>query len=401
MSWVESTDTATGARFTGMFPVATTTLAPSPPRWLATGEIAYRRMLALIEGARVSIRCETYIWSDDEVGDRFRGALTRAAARGVHVRVLVDGVGSAELPADYWNGFEQAGGSARIFNPLSPRYFALRNHRKLLLVDDATAIVGGFNLARAYDGDGVTRGWRDFGVELSAPAALLPLAESFDSLFRDHRLRHWLLRHVRRAFLKWPRSYTQEGPVLFSGPRLVRNQFRHQLLRTLHAAKHVSIVSAYFLPGFRLQRALCRVARRGGIVELLLAGKTDVPLAQLAARTYYGSLLRAGVRIWEYQPQVLHAKLAIIDDAVFAGTANLDARSLGINYEFMVHFDDPALTYAATASFVGDLPYAREITLDDWREQQTWPLRLRGAWARFLLTKVDPWLAHQQMRNIP
>ena len=107
------------------------------------------------------------------------------------------------------------------------------------------------------------------------------------------------------------------------------------------------------------------------------------------------------MRIWEYQPQVLHAKLAIIDDAVFAGTANLDARSLGINYEFMVHFDDPALTYAATASFVGDLSYAREITLDDWREQQTWPLRLRGAWARFLLTKVDPWLARQQMRNIP
>jgi len=122
----------------------------------------------------------------------------------------------------------------------------------------------------------------------------------------------------------------------------------------------------------------------------------------MGARTHHlGSLLRAGVRIWEYQPQVLHAKLAIIDDAVFAGTANLDARSLGINYEFTVHFDDPALTYAATASFVGDLPFAREITLDDWREQQTWPLRLRGAWARFLLTKVDPWLARQQMSNIP
>ena len=384
-----------------MFSAVTTPLAPVPPRWLATGEIAYRRMLALIEGARVSIRCETYIWSDDEVGDRFRGALTRAAARGVHVRILVDGVGSAELPAGYWGGLEQAGGCARIFNPLSPRYFALRNHRKLLLVDDATAIIGGFNLARAYDGDGVTRGWRDFGVELSAPAALRPLAESFDSLFRDHRLRHGLLRHVGRALLRWPRRYPPEGPVLFSGPRLVRNQFRHQLLRTLHAAKHVSIVSAYFLPGFRLQRALCRVARRGGVVDLLLAGKTDVPLAQRAARTYYGTLLRAGVRIWEYQPQILHAKLAIIDDAVFAGTANLDARSLGINYEFMVHFDDAALTDAARAAFVGDLHQAREITLKDWREQQTWPLRLRGAWARFLLTQVDPWLARQQVKTTP
>ena len=123
------------------------------------------------------------------------------------------------------------------------------------------------------------------------------------------------------------------------------------------------------------------------------------PLAQRAARTAYGSLLRTGVRIWEYQPQVLHAKLGIIDDEVFAGTANLDVRSLGINYEFMVHFDDPALTDAARAAFVGDLNHAREITLDDWREQQTWPLRLRGAWARFLLTQVDPWLAHQQMKT--
>ncbi len=404
-SLAESADTETGARLTGLFPVAATTptrtFAPPPPRWLATGEIAYRRMLTLIAEARISIRCETYIWSDDEVGDRFRSALTRAAARGVHVRVLVDGVGSAELPDDYWVGLEHAGGSARAFNPLSLRHFALRNHRKLLLVDDATAIVGGFNLALVYDGDGVTRGWRDLGVELSEPAALLQLAESFDSLFRDHRLRHWLLRHVRRASVRWPRFYTREGPVVFSGPRLGRNQFRRQLLRTLHAAQHVRIVSAYFLPGFRLRRALRRVARRGGTVELLLAGKTDVPLAQLAARTLYGSLLAAGVRIWEYQPQILHAKLAIIDDAVFAGTANLDARSLGINYELMVHLDDPVLTHAARASFVGDLRYAHEITLDAWRKKQTWPLRLRGAWARFLLTQVDPWLARQQMRNIP
>ena len=375
--------------------------APAPTRWLATGEIAYRRMLALIDGARVSIRCETYIWSDDEVGDRFRGALTRAAARGVQVRVLVDGVGSAELPDDYWVGLEHAGGSARIFNPLSLRHFALRNHRKLLVVDDVTAIIGGFNLGLAYDSDDVTRGWRDLGVELRAPAALRQLAESFDSLFRDHRLRHWLMRHVRRTSLRWPRFYTRAGPVLFSGPRLVRNQFSRQLLLALREAKHVRIVSAYFLPGFRLRRALRQVARRGGTVELLLAGKTDVPLAQLAARTLYGSLLKAGVRIWEYQPQILHTKLAIIDDAVFVGTANLDARSLGINYELMVHLDDAGLTRAATASFVGDLQHAREITRIDWREKQTWSLRLRGAWARFLLTKVDPWLARQQMRNIP
>jgi cardiolipin synthase len=102
-------------------------------------------------------------------------------------------------------------------------------------------------------------------------------------------------------------------------------------------------MSAYFLPGFRLRRALRRIAHRGGTVELILAGKTDVAIAQTAARSIYGPLLRSGVRIWEYQPQVLHAKLAIVDQTVFVGTANLDARSLGINYELMVHLADARL----------------------------------------------------------
>jgi cardiolipin synthase len=358
-------------------------------------------MLALINGARISVRCETYIWSPDAVGARFRAALTRAATRGVRVLVLVDAVGSSALPADYWRELEAAGGRARIFNPISLRHFALRNHRKLLLVDEVAAIIGGFNIADEYDGDGVTRGWRDLGLELSDPPALRQLAESFDSMFRDHRLRHWLLRHVRRPSLRWPLFYRRPGPVLFSGPRLVSNQFSRHLLLALREARQVRIISAYFLPGFRLRVALRRVARRGGTVELLLAGKTDVPLAQLAARTLYGSLLKAGVRIWEYQPQILHAKLALVDEAVFAGTSNLDARSLGINYELMAHLREPGLAAAARSAFAGDLAHAREITLSEWRQSRSWLTHLRGSWARFLLTKVDPWLARRQMRNIP
>ncbi len=358
-------------------------------------------MLELIDAAKVSIRCETYIWSPDSVGERFRAALTRAAARGVQVKVLVDAVGSSSLSSDYWRELEAAGGRPRIFNPISLRHFALRSHRKLLLIDDRIAVVGGFNIAHEYDGDGVTRGWRDFGLELADPAALRPLAESFDSLYRDHRLRLWLLRHVRRASLRWPLFYSRPGPVLFSGPRLGRNQFSRQLLRSLRDARHVRIVSAYFLPGFRLRHALRRVARRGGTVELLLAGKTDVPLAQFAARTLYGTLLKAGVRIWEYQPQILHAKLALVDDAVFVGTANLDARSLGINYELMVHLTDPRIVTEARAAFAADLRQSHEVQLTAWRSTQTWLTRLRGAWARVLLTKIDPWLARHQMRNVP
>ena len=376
-------------------------MADTDVHWLADGAAAFRRMRALSDAARVSIRCETYIWGNDAVGYRFRAALTRAARRGVSVQVLVDGAGSAALPARYWHPLEAAGGTVHVFNPLTFRHFSLRDHRKLLLVDDAVAITGGFNISADYDGDGIKTGWRDFGLELTDPAALRQLAASFDSLFADHLIRHWLLRHLRHRPLRRPLFYRLPGPVLFSGPRLVRNQFSRQLLASLRHARHVRIVSAYFVPGFRLRRALRAVARRGGTVELLLAGKTDVALAQRAARSLYGSLLKAGVRIWEYQPQILHAKLALIDDAVFVGSANLDARSLAINYELTVHLRSPRLAAAAGSAFADDLLRSKAITFAGWKKSRTWLARLLGAWALFLITQVDPWVARRQMRDIP
>lgn len=375
--------------------------APSRAQWLTTGTLAYERMLALIDAAQASIRCETYIWTADAVGNRFLAALTRAAARGVRVHILVDGGGSPTLALSYWHELEAAGGRAHFFNPLTFRHFSLRSHRKLLLVDDATAITGGFNISHEYDGDGVNTGWRDFGIELCDPAALHQLASSFDHLFTHHLARHFLRRRWKNRTLLRPAYYRLPGPVLFSGPRLVRNQFSRRLLVTLRQARHVRIISAYFVPGFRLRRALRAVALRGGTVELLLAGKSDVPLAQRAARSIYGPLLKAGVAIWEYQPQILHAKLALVDDHIFVGTANLDARSLAINHELMVHLCEPRLATEARAMFAADLRQSKKITLADWQRTRTWLTRFRGAIARFLLTKVDPWLARRQMRDVP
>lgn len=380
-----------------------TTSHPHPDHaracWLPTGADAYRRMLALIEDAHTSIRCETYIWRDDPVGHRFRAAFARAAGRGVRVQVLVDGVGSSSLPDDFWRELKSAGGTVRVFNPISLRHFSIRNHRKLLLVDDATAITGGFNIAAEYDGDGVAHGWRDLGLELLHLPAIRQLAHTFDELFTAHTLRPWLLRKLPRQNSSRSRPAAITGPVLFSGPHLVRNEFSRQLLKLLKTARHVRLASAYFAPSFRLRRALRLVVRRGGTVELLLAGQTDVPLAQLAARSLYGPLLKAGVQIWEYQPQILHTKLILIDHTVFVGSANLDARSLAINYELTVHLRDTDLSTAAIAAFDADLTHSRAITYPEWNGARTWLTRLRGSWARFLITKVDPWLARRQMRD--
>jgi cardiolipin synthase len=168
-------------------------------RWLTSGAEGYRQMLDAIDRAGKSVRMESYIFRATGPGERFRAALVRAARRGVRVEVLLDGYGSSELPEDYWGELLGSGGAVRIFNPISFRLFSIRNHRKLMLVDDEAAWVGGFNIGPEYEGDGVTQGWRDLGVELRQPSALRDLAETFDALFQNHHLHGRPLQRFRRA----------------------------------------------------------------------------------------------------------------------------------------------------------------------------------------------------------
>jgi cardiolipin synthase len=379
--------------------------SPSPSestaavRWLPTGAEAYRRILPAIAAAKTSIRFEMYIFRADDAGESFRTALTQAAQRGLRVQLLLDGLGAGGLSSDYWAGLVAAGGEVHLFNPLSVRGFLFRNHRKMILLDDAVAFVGGFNVADEYNGDGVTHGWRDLGWEVQRPDAVKQLAAAFDGMFRAYDLQHRLLQRMRRP-LHRRTPYSVRGPVLLGGPRLMRHPFRTSLLRALKQAKNVQLISGYFVPNFRLRRALRAVARRGGNVEIILAGKSDVPIAQTAARALYGSLLRAGVKIHEYQPQILHAKMAVVDDVVYVGSANLDIRSFGINYELMVRVQDDQLAGEARAIFAADLAHSLEITRAEWRASRGWLTRLRGHWAVFFFTKIDPWLVRRALRGI-
>jgi len=367
--------------------------------WLPDGDTAFRRMLAAIAEAQTSVRLEMYIFAAGAPGDQFREALRAAAVRAVRVQVLVDGFGAKELPADYWKTVAAAGGDVRVFNPLSLDRIAIRNHRKLLVVDDHVAVVGGFNIAPEYAGDGVAHGWCDLGLELRGPA-VAALAATFDLLFAHHGFRHPLLSRWSRTKLRRALQAHGREAVLATGPGLGPNLFRRRLLEDLGQARDVAIIAAYFVPGLRLRRALRRVVRRGGRVQLVLAGRTDVPMVQAAGRAFYGGLLRAGVGIAEYQPQILHAKLAIVDRAVYVGSANLDARSFGINYEVVVRIEDARLATEGRALMALVLARAQAIERSDWLRGRTWWVRLRQWGARFLLTTVDPWLARRQLRRL-
>jgi cardiolipin synthase len=160
-------------------------------------------------------------------------------------------------------------------------------------------------------------------------------------------------------------------------------------------------VAAYFLPARRLRRQLSSVSRRGGVVELILGAKSDVAVSRLAAQNLYRRLLKGGIQILEYQPQILHAKLVIIDDAVYVGSANFDLRSFHFNYELMVRFENKEMAAKAREVFSSYLPHCRKITLEEWRKSGTFWQRLKQRWAYWLLVRLDPYIAQRQWRSVP
>jgi len=157
---------------------------------------------------------------------------------------------------------------------------------------------------------------------------------------------------------------------------------------------------AYFLPTWRLRRQLGRIAREGGRVQLILAGKSDVSVSQLAAESLYRRLLKAGIEIYEYQPQILHAKLLILDDIVYVGSSNLDPRSLHINYELMIRFRTPEFAAQAREVFQTNLSHCQAVTLDTWSRSHSVWRRLKQYWAYLLLVRLDPYIARRQWRGL-
>jgi cardiolipin synthase len=356
-------------------------------------------MLAAIESAKERIRLETYIYAGDELGHRFRDALVGACQRGAKVSVLLDAFGSQSLASGFWDPLLAAGGEVRWFNPVLIKRLGFRDHRKMLVCDTRTAFVGGFNISMKYQGDGVKSGWRDLGLRVHGPMAA-HLATAFDEMFARADLKHRPFARLRRSPAK-RRVSENQAELLLSAPGRGGNPFFRALRRDLERAKNVQIIAAYFLPTWRIRRDLARVVRRGGRVQLILAGKSDVYLSQLAGRSLYRRLLRSGVEIYEYQPQILHAKLVLVDDVVYAGSSNLDPRSLHINYELMLRFPDHEVAAGGRKCFEDCLAHCERIELEAWRKSRNWWRRLKQRWAYFIVARVDPYLARWQRRHLP
>lgn len=367
--------------------------------WMRSGREIFPAMLAAIDAARESVCLEIYTYAADALGERFREALVRARQRGVRVRVLIDAAGSIGLASAFWEPLLAAGGEVRQFNPLTLDRWGIRNHRKLLVCDERVGLIGGFNIASQYDGDGVTSGWFDLGLKITGPLAA-QLAASFEQMVARADFQHKRFIRLRKTTARQT-VQTPAEQLLLSGPGRGRSPIKRALRGDLARATDVQIMAAYFLPTWRLRRDLGRIARRGGTVQLILPGKSDVRLSQLAGQSLYRRFLKAGAQIHEYQPQVLHAKLIIADDVVYVGSANLDPRSLDINYELLVRLHNGDMAAEARAIFAESLKHCRRVTREEWSQSRTIWRRLKQRWAYWLLVRIDPYVARRQWQDLP
>jgi cardiolipin synthase len=365
-------------------------------RWLHTGDAAYDAIMAMIDGASRTVDVEFYTIASGAPADRLGAALQRATARGVRVRVLVDAFGSSSLPATWLEGLRAAGADVRSFNPRPLLRWSFRDHRKLIVCDEEVALVGGFNVTPAFEGDGISRGWRDLGLLVEGPLAG-DLARGFSVLFEAADLARTGLRSLAR-FLRHQQVDLDSAAAIVGGPGGPQALLKRTLRADLKVARRVDIAAAYFLPSRRLRRLLRRAARRGP-VRVLLSANSDVPVARLAGEHLYREMLRNGVALWEYQPQVMHAKAFVVDDVVYVGSANLDTRSLHLNFELLVRLPSPVLAAQIRARIDHDCALARQVPAD-WPRHRTLLQRWLQRWSYFLLAKVDPFVARSQFRHL-
>jgi cardiolipin synthase len=325
------------------------------------GAQAYPRMLEAIESARRRVYLEVYTFEREGVGSRFLAALAAAAQRGVEVKVIVDGWGSMGESGAITSTLKAAGAKVRVYNPLSSLFTgrAWRNHRKILLVDDRVAFIGGINIGDDYMGVDGEPGWADLVVELQGDICA-----------------------QLGAKLQAGRVELRVGPVQillsgFGGGRRLRQRYLDAIAQ---AKDQVVLAHAYFLPDRGFMRALNRAAKRGVAVHLLMAGRSDVPFARAATMRLYRAFLRAGVHIHEWTASTLHAKAAVVDGRrLLVGSFNLDPLSL-VNLETLVDVADRGVAAQATAWLERHMKASKPILLADCARTglQAWLLDILG-----------------------
>ena len=353
---------------------------------IESGEARLRTLIEHIACSKRCIKMLMYMFNPDHVGHAVRDALVAAAQRGVEVRLLIDGFGS-DAPADYFDVLNRAGGEECVFNPSYGRRYLLRNHQKLIVIDDEIAIIGGANIDDTYMIDRGAKHWRDLWLRIEGPEVAVP-SRYFDTLFRwSSSPRRPSLQYARRRLAEYSEW---RGPLQwkFSGPLSMRNSWWRSIGRDIRRGSRLDMVFAYFAPPGAMLRRIGRLGRRGR-ARIITAAKSDNNATIAAARHSYSRLLRRHVEMYEYQPAKLHTKLAIIDDIVYIGSSNFDYRSLYINMEIMLRIKDAGFASAMRDYFERELADSKWITPALHKRRANPWRRIKWALSHFLVNVMD------------
>jgi cardiolipin synthase A/B len=357
---------------------------------LENGPNTYAAMFSAIADARDSIDMETYILEDDEVGRRLADALIAKQAQGVQVNLIHDAVGTLGTPKEYFKRLSDAGINVLAFNPVNPLAAKAgwtvnqRDHRKLLVVDGRTAVLGGINISSVYSsslrgssGAGMSGGsrggdkkdlpWRDTDLLIEGPV-VAPLQKLF--------METW---QAQKGPALAPRQYFP--PLQTRGNEVVRaigsapdepfSQIYVTLISAINSAEsEILITNAYFVPDPQLMKALIAAVARGVDVKLIVPSTTDSSLVFHAGRSHYEPLLRGGVKLYERREALLHAKTAVIDGVwATVGSTNLDWRSFLHNQELTAVILGAEFGARMRAAFERDLAASDPITLEAWQRR--------------------------------
>lgn len=355
---------------------------------LIDGPRTFDAMFAALEKAERSIMLESYIIEDAEVALRLAELLKRKQAQGVRTYIIYDHVGSIGTSKEFFQELQDNGVSVCAFNPISPLkrpgYWGInhRDHRKIIVIDGHTGFTGGINISKVYSSgsflgsgskrspeEAATDGWRDTHMEIRGPAAY-----GLERMFR----KTWSSQGCKGEML--PRSEVRParaGPrvieVIASGPKEENGDIYLSLLAAIDASKvSVHLTMAYFAPGQDMVQALVDAAQRGVDVSLVLPSLSDFKPVLYAGRSYYEQLLAGGVKIFELQSAVLHAKTGVIDGVwSTVGSSNMDWRSFAMNDEVNVVVLGDDFGRDMEALFQRDVKASRQIDLKAWRERST------------------------------
>lgn len=342
---------------------------------LQNGAAFYPAMLDALRAARETINFEVYIFEPDEIGRRFMDVFKERARAGVQVRLLVDGFGALKLKKRFRDELREAGVRVERFRPLALRNLVRiyrRTHRRAIVVDGEVAFTGGAAVSKKWEGDVCNEHqWRDSMTRVTGQ-----LVTGVQAAF----VTNWA--YCTGEVLGGPRFYPprQSEPGLCGLSVVSSPSDSMQPIRLLfwmsfrNARRRIWLSNSYFIPDIQLREAVMERAREGVDVRILVPGDhTDAVPVQLAGRSYYEDLLRAGVRIFEFRPAMMHGKTVVVDDRwSIVGSANMDERSMELNEENVLGIADPAFARSVAEGLERDFGRSEEIRLDQWRRRPVW-----------------------------